>query len=149
MSDETLPFFSKRDLWLTVVILGTNLLLVVVAIRMMTLLSRASAVVTILVPCVALVVVGLTTWLWLSTGYAVRGEELVARAGPFQWRVPIREIQALRLSSDPISSPALSLDRLEISYRTNGEERLLLVSPADKLAFIKALQKVNPEIALR
>jgi hypothetical protein len=39
---------------------------------------------------------------------------------------------------NPLSSPALSLDRLRIEY---GQGRAIMISPADKGPFLRALEE--------
>ena len=83
----------------------------------------------------------------LATNYKIRGDVLFIRSGPFSWKVRIADIVSVRETNNPASSPALSLDRLEISYVVKGERREILVSPADKRRFIDVLRAANPRIA--
>ena len=76
-------------------------------------------------------------WLALSTSYRVDENELVIRAGPFSWRIERASISNIARSRSVLSAPALSLDRLEITY---GNGQSILVSPQDKDGFIKALE---------
>jgi len=85
--------------------------------------------------CLAAVIV---CWIFLGTYYELLGEELVAHCGPFTWRIPLREISAIRDSGSTRSGPALSLDRLEIVH---GGGKRLIVSPADKAGFVAALRE--------
>ncbi|PJJ60998.1 PH domain-containing protein [Hymenobacter chitinivorans] len=84
-------------------------------------------------------------FLLLSTRYTLTDAELHVTAGPFAWRVPVQSITRIRPTHNPLSSPAPSLDRLEISYHTFNK---LLISPRDKAAFVAALQQLNPAIVL-
>lgn len=61
-----------------------------------------------------------------------------AKAGPFSWIVPLREITSIEPTRNPASSPARSLDRLLVRYG-GGEE--LMVSPGDKAGFMAAIKK--------
>lgn len=79
---------------------------------------------------------GLMAWFLVSTFYQVEGEVLVIRCGPFRWRIPLAEIKSVRNSRSVVSSPALSLRRLQIDY---GVGESILVSPADAAGFVKAL----------
>jgi Bacterial PH domain len=83
--------------------------------------------------CLAAVVV---CWMFTATYYELRADRLVARCGPFTWRIPLSEVTEVRESSSVRSGPALSLDRLEVVCRGG---RVLLISPADKAAFLAAL----------
>ena len=116
-------------------------------------------------PCVALVAIGtsaghsrgvllplavmtalvavIVVWIVLSTYYEFTGDLLVAHAGPFSWRIPLREISSVRESQSVRSGPALSMDRLEIAW---GEGRLLLISPEDKAGFLAVLHRQAPRL---
>jgi Bacterial PH domain len=97
------------------------------------------------VPAMAIVVATIVVvWVILSTFYEFEGEALVAHSGPFSWRIPLKEISAVRESNSVRSGPALSMDRLEITYR-NG--RVLLISPEDKPGFLAALGRRAPQLA--
>jgi Bacterial PH domain len=120
--------------------------------------------VAFIMPCVALVAIGtsprvaalwvpagaillitvVVLWVTLATYYEFVGEALVAHSGPFSWRIPLKEISAVRESNSVRSGPALSMDRLEITYR-NG--RVLLISPEDKPGFLAALHRRAPQLA--
>ena len=84
----------------------------------------------------ALVLLALIGSFLLRTYYAVDTENLRIVAGPFSWRIPISQISAVRATRNPLSSPALSLDRLRIEY---GNNRAVMISPADKAGFLKAI----------
>jgi len=75
-------------------------------------------------------------WLCLSTNYIVRDDLLLIRCGPFSWRVPKATIRSVKATRNPLSSPALSLDRLRIDY---GAGKYVMVSPANPSEFRKAL----------
>ena len=80
--------------------------------------------------------VGLPVWLLLSTSYRVETDSMLINSGPFSWTIPLAEIQSIEPSRSPLSSPALSLDRLEIQY---GSGKSVLVSPVDREAFLDAV----------
>lgn len=98
---------------------------------------------TLLVGLVVLPAAGLVIWIWLSTHYTLDGRELIVRSGPFRWRIDVDSITrvaptrgaGVRIRSSR-SSPALSIDRLEITYAGG---RQLTVSPAEKDAFLNDL----------
>jgi hypothetical protein len=82
-------------------------------------------------------------WVTLATYYEFADEALVAHSGPFCWRIPLKEISSVRESNSVRSGPALSMDRLEITYRGG---RVLLISPEDKLGFLAALHRRAPQL---
>ena len=61
-------------------------------------------------------------------------------------RIAISEISAVEVTVMPISSYALSLDRL-IIYK-NGMQ-WMLISPENKQEFVKLLRRHNPEIRIK
>ena len=76
----------------------------------------------------------------LSTRYVIQGQQLVVRSGLFKWRISINEIWDITPTSDPIASPALSLDRLRITY---GKNKSVLISPRDKDAFLAEIGSLH------
>jgi Bacterial PH domain len=78
----------------------------------------------------------LPVWLLFSTNYRTDAKSLYIRSGPFSWTIPLAEIESVTPSRSLWSSPALSLDRLEVRY-SGGKQ--ILVSPRDRELFIDAL----------
>ncbi len=76
----------------------------------------------------------------VATRYTVKKDNLEIKSGPFSWNIPIESIISVQETRNAITSPALSFDRLEIKY---GEDKGIMVSPADKQAFIQALDDVK------
>ncbi len=72
----------------------------------------------------------------LRTVYRVDRTVLKIYCGPFWWTVNIADIESVAETRSPLSSPALSLDRIRINY---GERRWVMVSPADKQGFYAAI----------
>ena len=68
--------------------------------------------------------------------YEITDETLVVRHGLVRRTMPLESIQNVTPSRNPISSPALSLDRLNID---RGTRLPLLISPDDKEGFLKNL----------
>ena len=61
-------------------------------------------------------------------------------------KIAINQITSLRPTKNPLSAPAISLDRIEITF--NPHMQIALVSPKDKETFVKKLLEVNPSIKL-
>jgi hypothetical protein len=78
-------------------------------------------------------------WTLYGTNYRLLGDQLLIRSGPFRFRVPLAEITSVAPSRNPTSSPACSLDRLEIRYR--GDRARILISPVDQAGFLEALAR--------
>ena len=81
-------------------------------------------------------VIALSIWLLLGTYYSVYRGTLKIVSGPIRWKVEIDQIQSVEATKSPLSSPALSLDRIRIRY---GKNRKIMISPADKPGFLKAI----------
>jgi hypothetical protein len=127
-------FRSKVDRWifvlLIIVIIGQ-----VIAIGSATLQADDAMAITGMI-LVMVGVVGLMFWLLVGTHYTVDRGTIRIVSGPFRWKVPVDEITSVTATRSPLSSPALSLDRICIRY---GERRRIMISPADRDGFLKAI----------
>ena len=127
-------FRSKVDWWFRVVIvlvIVTELGIVVGAA-----VSVRDPLTTTGIILGSLAVLAFLLSVLLNTSYTVERGVLKARSGPLCWKVPVDQIQSVEMTRSPLSSPALSLDRLRIRY---GKGRFILVSPADKFGFLRAI----------
>ena len=127
-------FKSKTDRWLLYVLMAVMVFeLVVLGIAAT---QATSPVAALSIAVAALLIVALIGSLLVRTHYTVSGNTLRIASGPFSWSVPVDQIESVTSTRNPISSPALSLDRLQITY-ANG--RRVLISPADRDGFLKAI----------
>ena len=124
-------FRSKIDFWLLAVLALATVPMLAAAIAAA---RNGDAWVTHAV--IFVVVAGLFAWLLTSTKYTVGEGMVLVQSGPFRWQIAAKDVTNIAPSRSPLSSPALSLDRLRIEYASG---KSLLVSPRDKEAFIKAL----------
>ena len=90
----------------------------------------------LLLIAVGIMSVGLPLWLLFSTQYTITVDALLVRSGPFKWHIPLDQIHSIQRTSSPLSSPALSLRRLEIRY---GDGKYILLSPTNPDAFAEDL----------
>jgi membrane protein YdbS with pleckstrin-like domain len=129
---------SKVDLWLIVVI-ALSLATSTGAVLAVFLKGGVPAAVLASTALLVLVAgIGLPLWVLLGTRYELTPERLLIRCGPFRWTVPVREIRAVTPTRNPLSSPALSLDRLRIDY---GRGSSVMISPRDKARFLADLEQ--------
>ena len=127
-------FKSKVDWWIRLILVLTIIVeLVAIGAVIADISDPRATTITILVciPTIALI-----AWLLVGTAYTVDRGVLTVRSGPFRWKIPLDEISAVEVTRSPLSSPALSLDRIRIRY---GKRRKIMVSPADKENFLKAI----------
>jgi hypothetical protein len=61
-------------------------------------------------------------------------------------KIEIKSIRKIYRTNNPLSSPALSLDRLAIVYNKFDE---ILISPKERNEFIDELLKINPSIEIQ
>ncbi len=126
-------FTSKIDTWLLGVIVAVILVSVVTVFLVM---KKGGTIGYLSAIFMAVVGAALPVWLLLSTKYIVTGEALIIRSGPFSQSVLLASISSVQNTRSPRSSPALSLDRLRISY-ANGKS--IMVSPKNKRKFRAAI----------
>lgn len=83
--------------------------------------------------------------IWFGTRYVIVHGVLYIYCGPLCRRIPISDIKRVKRTNNPLSSPALSLDRLEIEY---GKDRVIIISPAERDVFIETLKRENEAIEI-
>jgi len=126
-------FKSKIDRWLLLLLVAVMVFEVVVMVIAATQLNSPREATVLVVASLA--IVALIGSMLVGTHYTVAGDTLRVTCGPFRWKVPLDAIQSVEATRSPLSSPALSLDRLRIHY---GKRRIM-VSPSDKAGFLKAI----------
>ena len=131
-------FSSKVDGWLVPVMVLSmgGMLVALIAV----LVTPAPWPVRLLVAAITVAVTLLLFSVFRSTHYTVTERELRIVSGPFRWTISVDEITGIEPSKNPLSSPALSLDRLKVSY---GKRKYILISPADKARFMRLMEQVR------
>jgi hypothetical protein len=139
-----LKFSSKRDVWLGFILFGS--------IGYGTFLSYSAFISeksglgeSIFALLLNLVLILFICWLWFSTYYVLEEKELVIRCGPIHKRIPYREIISAYKTWNPLSSPALSLKRINIKYQFGTA----LISPKDRDKFLRMLKERCPHADIR
>lgn len=139
-------FSSKKDLWMTIILWTCALLLIIPPIFFpdlgvwMTpnLLDKQWVKMIILIP------LGIgTLWICFKTGYKIDHHVLTIHFGPYKKKIKIEDIFSIREVKSPFSTPALSMDRIEINY---NQYKTVSISPKDKKEFIEKLLKENQNI---
>ncbi len=99
---------------------------------------------TILAFSAMVVLYGFILHMFFNTTYKIEKGKLYIKCGFFNYNpVNIGEMKKISKSSNIISSPAASFDRIEITY---GKFEELIISPKHKTKFVEDLQKINPGI---
>lgn len=92
---------------------------------------------------VILIVIMFISYLFFNIRYKIENENLSISRG---FNIDIKTIRKISETYNPISSPAASIDRLEIMY---NKYDTVLVSPKDKKGFINSLLEINPNIEVK
>lgn len=94
---------------------------------------------------VGIPVTGLVVWIYFTTYYVIEDDTLRVRSAFINKLIPIYDIRSIKQTFNPLSSPALSMDRLEILYETHST---VLISPENRDVFLEELKKRNPSIRI-
>ncbi len=138
------PYPSKRDWWIVLIIWGTIGVTVASGVKVAQSAAVSMPALAFVLLCAA-VVLGLLKVLY-ATYYMISGDRLIAHCGPFKSSVLLQNIEEVVPSHNPLSSPALSLDRLHV--RTRGSLLGLLISPRDKQGFLADLVARAPHLRI-
>jgi hypothetical protein len=130
-NDRTMWFRSKIDWWLGLVLAAAPVVTVVAALT-------APADERFAAYGSTLLLVGIYFGLVFPMTYGVDDSYLLVRHGLVRRRIPLAAITEVRPTHNPLSSPALSLDRLRITYG-KGLFKSVMISPADKRGFLTEL----------
>lgn len=96
---------------------------------------------------IILVSISFICYLFTSIKYTIEKENLNIKCGFLtNQNIDINTIYKISETYNPLSSPAGSIDRLEIKY---NKFESVLISPKDKKAFINDLILVNPNIEVQ
>lgn len=86
--------------------------------------------------------------LYWQIKYVVDKDQFIVRSGIFgTTRVAISDIKSVHKAYNPLSAPALSINRLEVKYGSKFD--YLLISPKNRKAFVKQLIAINPNIDVK
>ncbi|KZE69333.1 hypothetical protein AWM68_03450 [Fictibacillus phosphorivorans] len=135
---------SKKDLWLGVILWGC--IGYALYISKMALFEEKASVNGIMITLIInLLFILFITWLWFTTYYILDEKELVIRCGPINKRIPYREIYSAHKTWNPLSSPALSLKRINITYQFG----MTLISPINRDEFLRQLSERCPNANIK
>lgn len=98
--------------------------------------------IVILLPVILFVV-----HMFMTTEYTIDNDKLKVKCGfLYNKTIDIKSIRKITETNNPLSSPATSLDRLEINY---GKFDSVLISPKQKSEFINEIKRLNPDIEVK
>lgn len=83
-------------------------------------------------------------YIFFSTKYTIIKDTLLIKSGFLvNMKIDINTINSIHKTNSILSSPAASFDRILVSF---GQYDEVIISPKDKLGFIKAIKQINPSI---
>ncbi|MGE7984457.1 PH domain-containing protein [Solibacillus sp. NPDC093137] len=130
-------FKSKVDIWMAIIF-------ILVPISMIYGVITEPSAVLLLVTAFVIVLLCI---LFFGTKYVIEKDELIVYAGIYKKRIPIQQIRSLRPSKNPLSAPAMSIDRIEITF--DPHIQVILVSPKERELFVNKLLEINPSITVK
>lgn len=132
---------SKKDQWLVWITWFSNIVIVISVFYL--LFVEGITAYSIIYSIPMLLVVLFLYFMLQSTYYVIKDTELLVRALFFKWNIRIDSIITIFPTSNMLSSPALSLDRLMIIY---GDDQKIMISPEDKNGFLNDIASQNPDL---
>jgi hypothetical protein len=138
MSAEQVRWYrSKIDWWLVPVLCVPPVAAVAVCVAF----ALAGMTSALLVGVAMLgFVAGIYFGLVFPMRYGLDNTHLVVRFGLCRHRIPLANISEVHPTHNPLSAPALSLDRLHVQYGA-GFFKAVLISPADRNTFLEELAR--------
>lgn len=133
-----MKFRSKIDWWLLLIFIVTTAIIVMKIYEANHHYSLASNFPHFIIYSLIIFVIWLPIF---NTYYVVENGTLIIKSLVFRWKINIDDITQIEPTHNPLSSPALSLDRLKIYYMKNGEITSVMISPKDKERFFQAINK--------
>ena len=86
-------------------------------------------------------------YMFMTTEYKIENDELTIKCGfLYNKIIDIKTIKKIKETNNPLSSPATSLDRLEINY---GKFDSIIISPKLKSEFINDIKRLNPNVEIK
>ena len=136
---------SKVDTWLAAIVAGS------LSLGLISILAAVAAKPKEM-GWIALFYVGVLVFVGLLAvpmRYTVRDREVDVQSGVLHWNIQIDAIVEAYPTRNPLSSPAWSLDRLAIRFMVGGNSREIMISPADKTAFMTDLSERDPKLIMQ
>lgn len=120
-------------------------LVLLVGITLLPIINGAPTRATLTMLGIMVPTIAFTLHIFFRTIYRIdNNNELVIKCGFLHnSTVDISTIKSISRTRNPISSPAASLDRIELKY---GKWNSVIISPNDKVEFVNELLKINPNI---
>jgi Bacterial PH domain len=137
---------SKKETWLMLTL--ALAIILPLALGAFLLITTPTQIAGWLLIAIGIAVGIFIPWLMTPLYYEITQSELNVRSGPMRWTIPLKFVNEVYLTRSPLSSPALSLDRLLIRYENGKGPSALMISPEDNTAFLQELALAEPRLKL-
>jgi hypothetical protein len=138
MVSESMQWYrSKVDWWLVPILCLPPLAVIAVCVALLIAGNTAALPWSIVA---LLFVLGIYFGLVIPLRYGLDDTCLLVRFGVCRQRIPLADISEVHPTHNPLSSPALSLNRLHVQYG-KGLFKAVLISPADRNRFLDDLAR--------
>ncbi len=120
-------------------------LILLIGLTLLPIINGAPIGATLTMVVIMIPIIAFILHIFFSTTYRINEKnELLIKCG-FLYKevVKISKIKSINRTRNPISSPAASLDRIELKY---GKWDSVIISPNDKIEFVNELLQINPDI---
>ena len=135
--EEGITYRTKIDWWLGILLGGTIVMLLYIVIEPL-LRGEGMRLGMTIVSVITLIIV----FPLFFIKYTIYSTHLLISCGIYgKERVEYHLIRQMKETKNPISSAAMSLDRLQIDYMENGYYQTVLISPVRKKEFIERLEQ--------
>lgn len=139
--EDGITYRSKVDWWLGLLLGGSVILTLYVTIEP---IIRGKGVQGVTI--IAAVIVLVTVLPLFGIKYVFYSSHLLVSCGIYgKERVEYGKIRQLKETKNPLSSAAMSLDRLQIDYLENGVHKTVLISPVRKKEFMERLEQYRKQ----
>lgn len=128
-------FPSKVDRWLAAILMVAPLVSLIGFLDPNVWESTGVLMIALAGPALFAAIYGLLVF---PMRYGISNDELIIRHGVVRQRASLAKIVSVEPTNDPLSSPALSLDRLRISTGSRARDNIM-ISPADRERFLSLL----------
>ena len=137
VQEEGIGYRSKVDWWLGLLLGGSVGYMVILTLIPIVKGEDVEWVLAISTIFVLLLILPL-----FAIKYVLYSEHLYVSCGIYgKIRIPYDAISNMKATHNPLSSAALSLDRIQIDYMENGYHQMVLISPVRKKEFMKKIEE--------
>ena len=115
-----------------------TLIFIFIGIQLFKLTNNIVGIITIIITYTFII------YTFTSNKYTIKGNVLNVKSGfLINENIDISNIKKIKETNNLISSPAASIDRIELFYNKFDS---IIISPKNKADFISELKQINPEI---